>query len=169
MGAQHGSLHVVDAALLERSQAVREAFTQTGRTLCCAESCTGGLLAGAITEVSGSSVYFKGGVVSYWAEVKAGVLGVPQQIIDEHGVVSRECAEAMAAGAARVLGCDYALATTGIAGPGGEEPGKPVGTVWVGLCTPQGAAATCIQAQGNRQQVRREAVLTALDLLLAAL
>ena len=169
MGAQHGNLHVIDAALVERSQAVREAFTQAGLSLCCAESCTGGLLAGAITEVSGSSVYFKGGVVSYWAEVKVRVLGVPQQVIDEHGVVSRECAEAMARGAARVLGCDYALSTTGIAGPGGEEPGKPVGTVWVGLHTPRGESATCIQAGGNRQQVRREAVLTALDVLLAAL
>ena len=169
MGAQHGCLHVVDAALVERSRAVREAFTQTGRTLCCAESCTGGLLAGAITEAAGSSEYFKGGIVSYWAEVKAGVLGVPQQVIDEHGVVSCECAEAMAAGAARMLGCGYALSTTGIAGPDGAEPGRPVGTVWVGLHTPQGTSATCIQAHGNRQQVRREAVLTALDLLLAAL
>ena len=106
---------------------------ELGVTLGSAESCTGGMIAAAITAIPGSSDSFVGGVVSYWVDVKERVLGVEGRIIDEHGVVSHETARAMAEGARMTLSCDYAVATTGIAGPTGAEPGKPVGTVCFGV------------------------------------
>ena len=138
-------------------------------TLGCAESCTGGLIAAALTDVAGSSDVFKGGVVSYWEEVKESVLGVPADVIGTHGVVSAQVAEAMAQGARRVLGCDYAVSTTGIAGPGGAEPGKPVGTVWFAVATPEGTASMTTCRGQSRSQVRALAVQQALELLRDAL
>lgn len=134
-------------------------------TLATAESCTGGLLAAALTSIPGSSTCFKGGVVSYWADVKRSVLGVDADLIETHGVVSRECAEAMARGAARELSCTCVVSTTGIAGPGGAEPGKPVGTVWIATLTPHGLASRLIHAEGDRSQVREQAVLAAFELI----
>ena len=138
---------------------------EQGATLTCAESCTGGLIAAALTEVPGSSGAFKGSVVSYWADVKEGVLGVDAQTIEGEGVVSCACAEEMAFGAAKLMGCDYALSTTGLAGPGGAEPGKPVGTVCIALKTPDALRSGTIHAQGDRQQVRGQAVVAALTML----
>lgn len=100
-------------------------------TMGTAESCTGGRIANMITLVPGSSDYFAGGVVSYSNEVKQHVLGVSEESLRQHGAVSREVVEQMALGAVRVLGCDCAVATSGIAGPGGGTPDKPVGTVWI--------------------------------------
>lgn len=136
-------------------------------TLGCAESCTGGLVSGALTAVPGSSDVVRGGVVSYAIPVKAALLGVPSSVLDAPGVgaVSRECAEAMAEGSRRALGCDVAVSVTGIAGPGGEEPGKPVGTVWLGLSSPRGTRAEPRLFEGGRDEVRRSAVLRALELL----
>ena len=133
----------------------------------CAESCTGGLVAGAITAVPGSSVPFRGGIVSYAIAVKHDVLGVDASVLDnpELGAVSAECAEQMCCGARRVLGCDIAVSVTGIAGPGGEEPGKPVGTVWFGLATPDGVVSERHLFPGSRDEVRRQAVIQALRLL----
>ena len=111
----------------------------------------------------------RGGVVSYWAEVKRDVLGVPEDVIETFGVVSEQCARAMAEGAARVLGCDYTVSTTGIAGPGGAEPGKPVGTVCFGLHTPQGDRTLTTSRRSSRDEVRSLAVRTALRLLLEEL
>lgn len=101
-----------------------------GLTMATAESCTGGGIAARMTSVPGSSDYFRGGIVAYQADVKESLLGVRPETIGRRGVVSRETAVEMARGARRVLGADCALSTTGIAGPGGAEPGKPVGTIW---------------------------------------
>ncbi len=101
-----------------------------GLTMATAESCTGGGIAARMTSVPGSSDYFRGGIVAYQADVKEGLLGVKPETIGHCGVVSRETAVEMARGARRVLGADCALSSTGISGPGGAEPGKPVGTIW---------------------------------------
>ena len=104
-----------------------------GKTLSVAESCTGGHLSELITSVAGCSDYYKGSVTSYANEVKINVLGVPSRTIAEHGAVSEECVRAMASGVLRRLDTDYAVATSGIAGPGGATPDKPVGTAWLGV------------------------------------
>ncbi len=148
---------------------VLERARDTGATLGTAESCTGGLVAATLTAIPGSSEVVRGGVVSYWAEVKRDVLGVPEDVIETFGVVSEQCARAMAEGAAHVLGCDYTVSTTGIAGPGGAEPGKPVGTVCFGLHTPQGDRTLTTSRGSSRDEVRSLAVRTALRLLLEEL
>ena len=135
-------------------------------TVGTAESCTGGLVSGAITAISGSSAVLRGGIVSYAIEVKADVLGVSPDILDNPalGAVSGECAMMMAEGARRVLSCDIAVSVTGIAGPGGAEPGKPVGTVWFGVASCLGSFAECHHFDGSREMVRAQAVLVALGL-----
>lgn len=148
---------------------VLERARNRGATLGTAESCTGGLVAATLTAIPGSSEVVRGGVVSYWAEVKRDVLGVPEDVIETFGVVSEQCARAMAEGAAHVLGCDYTVSTTGIAGPGGAEPGKPVGTVCFGLHTPQGDRTLTTSRGSSRDEVRSLAVRTALRLLLEEL
>mgnify|MGYP001044643209 CR=1 FL=1 len=148
---------------------VLERAREHGVTLGCAESCTGGMIAAALTAVPGSSESFVGGIVSYWVEVKEAVLGVDADIIGEHGVVSVETAMAMASGAREVLSCDYAVATTGIAGPTGAQPGKPVGTVCYGIATPHGCDGFMRCAGDSRDEVRAQAVTTALTALLEAL
>lgn len=144
-----------------------EAARAAGVTLGCAESCTGGLVSGSLTAVPGSSDVTRGGVVSYAIPVKREVLGVPAEVLEDPrlGAVSAECARAMAEGARRVLGCDVAVSVTGIAGPGGEEPGKPVGTVWFGLAGPGGTSSVLRRFDGGRGEVRLQAVLQALALL----
>jgi nicotinamide-nucleotide amidase len=133
----------------------------------CAESCTGGLVSGAITAVPGSSAVLRGGVVSYAIAIKEEVLGVSKDVLDDPalGAVSEPCALQMCEGACRVLGCDVSVSVTGIAGPGGEEPGKPVGTVWFGLCAGGESRAERCVFSGDRDSVRRAAVLHALGLL----
>ena len=155
-----------DACVREAARAL-DAARAAGLTLGCAESCTGGLVAGALTAVAGSSDVMRGGVVSYAIAVKRAVLGVSAEVLDAPGVgaVSGECATQIAEGARRVLGCDVAVSVTGIAGPGGAEPGKPVGTVWMGLATPRGTRAERFCFAGGRDEVRRAAVAAALALL----
>ena len=150
----------------QAAQVVRAAC-DAGLTVGCAESCTGGLVSGALTAIPGSSAAVLGGVVSYAIEVKKAVLGVSGAIIDDPdlGVVSDACAIQMCEGARRVLGCDIAVSVTGIAGPGGAEPGKPVGTVWFGISSTRGAQAHHRLFPGNRDEVREQAVLFALSLL----
>ena len=152
--------------LYELASLVVEKGSELGLTVGTAESCTGGLVAGCLTAVPGSSSVVRG-VVSSAIPVKHEVLGVSQQVRDEPGVgaVSSECARQMAEGARRVLGCDVAVSLTGIAGPGGEEPGKPVGTVWMGLSTAAGVRSELHRFGGDRAQVRSAAVARALELL----
>ena len=111
---------------------------EKGLTLGTAESCTGGLMAKRLTDLSGASQVFKGGIVSYTNEVKHHVLGVPQELLDQYGAVSAPVAEAMAEGARRVLGCDIGLSSTGVAGPDKDDRGNEVGTMFVGIATPEG-------------------------------
>lgn len=151
----------------ELSKRIVEEGTALGITCGCAESCTGGLVAGAITAIPGSSEVLRGGIVSYAIEVKHDVLGVDQGILDDPqlGAVSSECALMMCEGAARVLKCDVAVSITGIAGPDGEEPGKPVGTVWFGIWAAGRKRSECRLFSGDREDVRLQAVENALRLV----
>ena len=153
--------------LYELAARVVSLGSELGLTVGAAESCTGGLVTGSLTAVPGSSSVVRGGVTSYAIAVKRAVLGVSSDVLDAPGVgaVSSECASQMAEGARRVLGCDVAVSVTGIAGPGGEEPGKPVGTVWMGLATPRGVRSELNHFSGDRAQVRSLAVERALQLL----
>lgn len=136
-------------------------------TLSCAESCTGGLVSAAITSVAGSSEPFLGGVVSYAIPVKRSVLGVDAKVLDDPslGAVSSDCADEMCAGVARLLSSSVSVSVTGIAGPGGAEPGKPVGTVWFGLYVCGRVRTTCHHFSGERTAVRLQATARALELL----
>lgn len=137
-----------------------------GLTVGTAESCTGGLLAKLLTDLPGSSAVFRGGVVSYTNGVKAGLLGVPQDLLDRYGAVSPQVAEAMAQGAKAALGCDIALSTTGVAGPDADDRGNPIGLVYLGLAWGDQCRVTEFRAGPvERERVRRQAAQTALDLL----
>lgn len=137
-----GLEEVCSALLLER-----------GLTLATAESCTGGLIARRITALPGASRVYRGGVVSYWTEVKAAVLGVPQDILDQYGAVSEPTARAMAEGARRITGADIAVSVTGVAGPDPDERGNPVGLVFIGLATPDGTF--CRRTESGRRTRNR--------------
>lgn len=135
---------------------------ERNQSLVTAESCTGGLIASRITDVPGSSVYFLGGIVAYSYEVKASLLGVSWDTLNNNGAVSRETVIEMARGARKVLGADIAVSVSGIAGPGGGTLDKPVGTVWVGLSTPSGEEARHFLWEGDRilnKQLSSEAAL----------
>ena len=137
-----------------------------GLTVGTAESCTGGLLAKLLTDLPGSSAVFRGGVVSYTNGVKAGLLGVPQDLLDRYGAVSPQVAEAMARGAKASLGCDIALSTTGVAGPDADDRGNPIGLVYLGRAWGDQCQVTEFRAGPvERERVRRQAAQTALDLL----
>ncbi len=137
-----------------------------GLTLATAESCTGGLVAARITSVPGSSDVFVGGIVSYANEVKAAELGVPDEVLREHGAVSPETAAAMADGVRERLHADVGVAVTGIAGPGGGTPEKPVGLVYVHAAGPGGARrAAELNFPGDRETIRSRATVAALHLV----
>ncbi len=138
------------------------------QTVAVAESCTGGLLGAELTRQAGSSAYFKGGILAYCNELKASLLDVPQKVLQQHGAVSAECAAAMAEGARKKTQADWALSVTGIAGPGGATPDKPVGLVYLGLSGPRTTTRRCL-FQGDRDQVRQQSVQAALQLLREAL
>ncbi len=137
-----------------------------GRTLVTAESCTGGGIGAALTQVAGSSEVFKGGVICYTNWVKQNVLGVPEELLEQYGAVSAPVAEAMAVGVRQRLQADVALSVTGLAGPDGDSFGKPVGTVYIGYCDDNGAKTFHFQFNGDRESVRRQAITAALELLL---
>jgi nicotinamide-nucleotide amidase len=140
------------------------------RTVATAESCTGGWIAKAMTDVAGSSQWFVEGFVTYSNESKILRLGVPASVLKKHGAVSEDSVRAMAAGALKRTGADMAVAVTGIAGPGGAGPGKPVGTVWLGWAVRRGrairVAAQLRHFRGDRDAVRRKTVGAALKGLL---
>jgi nicotinamide-nucleotide amidase len=136
-----------------------------GATLSVAESCTGGLLAERITSVPGCSDYFVGGFIVYANRMKTAMLDVDARLIEEHGAVSEPVAEAMACGARLRAGSTYALSITGVAGPGGGSEAKPVGTVVIGLATPNGCQTRWVRFLGDRGRVRSLASQSALDLL----
>ncbi len=140
-------------------------LTEKKMKLAVAESCTGGLISHKLTDIPGCSSYFLGGVISYDNSLKEGYLGVPKEMIEEHGAVSRNVAETMAYGVLERTGADVALAVTGIAGPGGGTPEKPVGTVYIAVSTPQGDWVNRFDFQGDRKQIRELTAINGLDLL----
>jgi len=144
---------------------VLDLLAAQGAHLAVAESCTGGILGGRLTGVPGSSRVFRGGVVAYDDEVKMQLLGVSAETLAEHGAVSEAVAREMAQGVARTLGTEAALAVTGIAGPTGAVPGKPVGTVWIGVSWREQVRAFTHVLPGSREAVRRRAAQWALDYL----
>ncbi|GBD20206.1 Nicotinamide-nucleotide amidohydrolase PncC [bacterium HR28] len=145
---------------------VYELFTRRGHTLATAESCTGGLIGHLVTSVPGSSEYYIGGIIAYSNAVKRDVLGVPEELLRAVGAVSPECAEAMARGVRALLKTDYAVATTGIAGPGGGTPTKPVGLVYIACAGPEGTVVEEHRFRGDRWENIAQAAEAALHLLL---
>lgn len=137
-----------------------------GKTLVTAESCTGGGIGAALTCVSGSSAVYKGGIISYCNEVKHRILGVEQQLLDTLGAVSAPVARQMASGARKVLEADIAVSVTGLAGPGGDEYGNPVGTVFIGYSDSRETLAKEFHFPGGREEVRKLAIEAALILIL---
>lgn len=152
-----------EAQTLEEVIGIR--LREMGATLAVAESCTGGYLSHLITSVAGSSDYFMGGVVSYANQAKEHLLGVESEALRNHGAVSKEVVMQMARGAQLKFGTTYALATSGVAGPGGGSEEKPVGTVWIATATPDGVKAKKFNFGNSRQRNIRKAALMALDLL----
>lgn len=150
------------AALAHRLLGARRA------TVATAESLTGGRLAAAFTAVPGASSTYLGGVVAYAGSLKVELVGVPETVVDVHGVVSAECARAMANGVRGLTGADYGVSTTGVAGPDGQE-GHPVGTVFVAVSGPAGDRADVLALSGSRAEVQDGACRAALSLLVAVL
>jgi nicotinamide-nucleotide amidase len=144
---------------------ILEAARARGLSLAVAESCTGGLVAARLTSVPGASDVFRGGVVAYENEVKADQLGVPEETLAAHGAVSAETAAAMASGARSAFAADVAVSTTGIAGPGGGTPDKPVGLVYLHVEGADAHESAEIRFNGDREAVRRRATTAALHLL----
>lgn len=147
------------------AEAVLDLARGLGIRLATAESCTGGMIAASLTDPAGASDVFTGGVIAYSNDVKATVLGVDPDVIEEHGAVSEEVACAMATGALETLGADVAVAVTGIAGPGGGSQEKPVGTVWFAVAGSGGVSAEHRKLFRDRDGIRKRAKVAALDLL----
>ena len=148
------------------AEVVGKTLADAGETVAVAESCTGGLLGGEFTSVSGSSAYFAGGVIAYSNEIKEKILGVEHQILIEHGAVSRETAEQMAQNVRSKFNVDYGISITGIAGPTGGTPDKPVGTVWIAVSSKEGNIAKKFNFGADRNVNRQRSVGAALNLLL---
>ena len=150
--------------------ALAEALRARGERMATAESCTGGLIAAACTSVAGSSDWFERGFVTYSNEAKSEMLDVPVALLAAHGAVSEPVVRAMAEGALARSAADWSVAVTGIAGPGGAVPGKPVGTVWLALARRgEPARAQLLQLGGDRAAIREQTVRQALQSLLDAL
>jgi nicotinamide-nucleotide amidase len=147
------------------ASALQAELFQRSRMLATAESLTGGRLGDVLSAAPGASATYLGGVVSYATAVKVKVLGVSQKTVDEHGVVSAECAEEMATGVRDLVGADFGVSTTGVAGPATQE-GKPVGLVFVGIAGPEGVRARRLEFDGERAEIREKAVKAAVDLAL---
>lgn len=163
--------HEVDAAITARIKELEKICDLRGWTVGLAESCTGGLLSSWICEWPGVSRFFQGAVVSYARSVKIGVLQVPLPMIQAHGEVSLPVARAMAFGARSALDADWTVSITGIAGPSGGRPGKPVGTVCFAVTGPgfERLSQQAFPASGSRQDIQRQAALFAFDFLLSAM
>ena len=152
-----------EGATLE--QHVHRILTERGQTLAIAESCTGGAIASKFTAMAGASNYLLGGVVAYSNEVKESILGVDPVSIACFGAVSEVVALEMAEGVRRITGADYAIATTGIAGPTGGSKHKPVGTVWMAIATPEGSRAVMRNSGIDRGQIISRASAYAIEML----
>ena len=166
---ERGGEHVYGEGEADLAALVLEAARACGARLATAESCTGGLVGGRLTEIPGSSDVYLGGVVCYADRLKSALLGVEPGLIAAHGAVSEPVALAMAAGAASRLGAEAAVSVTGIAGPGGGSDAKPVGTVWLGLSVDGRTEARHLMLPGDRHDIRARAAQSALHLLLRRL
>lgn len=153
----------------EIARRIIESASEKGATIGCAESLTGGLIAGALTAIPGSSQVVHGAIVSYVNDIKHRELGVDAEVLKTEGAVCEAVARQMAEGARKNLDVDIAVAVTGIAGPGGEEPGKPVGTVWAAVSTQNSCETMCFHFEGNREEVRNATVREALCMIEGAL
>ena len=138
-----------------------------GKTLVTAESCTGGGIGAALTAVPGSSAVYKGGIISYTNWVKENFLNVDGDLLETYGAVSWQVANAMAEGARKALKADIAISVTGLAGPGGDEFGNPVGTVFIGYSDSEVTESVACYFTGNRDEIRVQAAQTALETILA--
>ena len=145
---------------------IKEELIKRGEMMATAESCTGGLIASSIVNEAGSSAILKGGIVAYQNEVKRDLLGVSEDVLDKYGAVSEQTVKEMAEGARKKFNCEWAVATSGIAGPTGAEPGKPVGTVWMCVANSLQNEAFCEIFSGNREQIREKSVYKILSKLL---
>ena len=157
--------HVYGVDMGSPEQHAVQALTRRRLTVSAAESCTGGLIAKRLTDVPGASAAFLGGVVSYTNDVKHGVLGVPEALLQQYGAVSEPVAKAMAEGARRITGSSLALSVTGLAGPDGDDRGNPVGTVYIGLAKAGGTQVTQLFLKGDRKSIRQQAADYAFALL----
>ena len=157
--------HIYGEDVGSLEEVVVKQLCRCGLTLAAAESCTGGLIAKRLTDIPGASAAFRGGVVSYTNEVKHSVLGVPQELLDTYGAVSEPVARAMAQGARRITGADLALSVTGVAGPDKDDRGNEVGTVFVGLSTPNGTTVQQLDLGRGRERIRTMAAHYALDMV----
>lgn len=159
----HVENNLVDEGMLaDTARSTVSAAIEKGCSLSTAESLTGGLIGSLITSVPGSSEVYKGGIVSYVNEVKRDLLGVDESALDRDGAVCEQVALDMAKGSRKLLEADIAVSVTGIAGPGGAEPGKPIGTVWMGVSTSTEDHAEELHFEGSREDVRRQTALNAL-------
>ena len=140
--------------------------TLKGKSLVTAESITGGGIGAALTAVPGSSAVYKGGIVSYCDEVKHRILGVPEMVLEQYGAVSSQTAEYMASGARKLLSADIAVSVTGLAGPDGDDFGHEVGTVYIGYCDGLRCVAAEYHFTGDRKEVRRKTLSSALEMIL---
>ena len=153
-----------EITLQQAVQQLGDLLSLRGETVITAESCTGGWLAKALTDRAGSSAYVLGGLVTYSNSLKCDLLQVPSEVLDRHGAVSEPVVRQMVAGAVQASGADYAIATSGVAGPGGGTDTKPVGTVWFAWGTPgRGIVAQRCHFEGDRDAVRRQSVVYALQ------
>ncbi|MBN8726109.1 MAG: CinA family protein [Xanthomonadales bacterium] len=153
-----------DADLAAQAAGLAEFLGARGQTIVTAESCTGGWIAKLLTDIAGSSAWFECGVVAYSYEAKEAMLGVQSQTLERTGAVSSETAVEMVSGALARYGASVAVAVTGVAGPSGGTPDKPVGTVWIGWKRRGGyARAELFHFEGDRDAVRRQTVAAALD------
>jgi nicotinamide-nucleotide amidase len=156
---------MAEPGLREIAERLQALCLAAGLTVATAESCTGGRVADALTDVAGSSVYVRGGVVAYADSVKRDLLDVPAAVVEQHGAVSAQVARAMAAGARARLGADLAVAVTGIAGPSGATPGKPIGLTYVAVADPAGIEIRRFSWTGDREANKGSSVRAALELL----
>lgn len=164
-GCSGGVICSHDLRVFGLEEVVITRLRQKGLTLSAAESCTGGLIAKRLTDVPGASAAFLGGVVSYTNAVKAGVLGVPRDLLEQYGAVSEPVARAMAEGVRRLTGSDLAVSVTGLAGPDGDDRGNPVGTVYLGLSLPGETLVRRLALGGDRSRIRLLAASSALDMI----
>lgn len=157
---------MTDSELMQLSERVGLALKARGATMTTAESCTGGWVAKAITDIAGSSAWFERGFVTYSNEAKSQMIGVKPETLAAHGAVSEPVVVEMAIGALKAARADYAVSISGIAGPDGGSEDKPVGTVWFGFACVNGQGITCRECfEGDREAVRRQATTYALQTL----